>query len=317
MSVAMHTPPTPRLTEIAGGLSFPEGPIALPDGTFLVVEMAAACLTHLDPGGRRIQAVPLGGGPNGAALGPDGCAYVCNNGGQNWRRDGALLIPTGQATEYGGGRIERVDLQTGEVEVLVTCGPNGPLRGPNDLVFDRAGGLWFTDMGKTRPRDVDRGGLYYIPAGERQAHEAVFPMMQPNGIGLSADERTLYVAETITSRLWAFDLVAPGMIAPGPGPAPHGGRLVATLPDYRLPDSLAVDAAGNVCIATLMTSGISVVAPDTGRVVHLDLPDAFTTNICFGGRDLRTAYVTLSSTGRLAAFDWDRAGLPLNFLNRA
>jgi gluconolactonase len=259
----------------------------------------------------------LGCGPNGVAVGPDGAAYVCNNGGQEWRQNGALLVPTGQAREYSGGRIERVDLRTGAVERLVETTPNGPLRGPNDLVFDREGGLWFTDMGKTRAREMDRGGIYYLPAGGSAAREVVFPMMQPNGIGLSADEGTLYVAETITSRIWAFDLAGPGMIAPAPGPAPHGGRLIATLPDYRLPDSLAVDAAGNVCVATLMQGGITVVTPLSGHMTHLRLPDMFTTNICFGGPGLTTAYVTLSSTGTLAALDLEWAGLPLNFLNRS
>jgi gluconolactonase len=182
-------------------------------------------------------------------------------------------------------------------------------------VFDREGGLWFTDMGKSRSREIDRGGVYYIPPGDNAAREVVFPMMQPNGIGLSADERTLYVAETITSRLWAFDLARPGTIAPAKGPSPHGGRLIATLPDYRLPDSLALDAAGNVCIATIMTGGITIVAPSTGHQTHIDLPDAFTTNICFGGPGLRTAYVTLGSTGSLVALDKEWPGLPLNFLN--
>ena len=304
-----------QLTEIATGLRFPEGPVALPDGDFLVAEMAGGCLTHLDANGQRIRTVPLGGGPNGVALGPDGYAYVCNNGGQEWRQVGPVLIPDGQSRTYDGGRIERVDLRTGTVEVIATETPSGPLKAPNDLVFDRTGGLWFTDMGKTRRREMDRGGLYYIAPGDRICQEVVYPMVQPNGIGLSADETALYVAETATGRLWAFDLAAPGVVERAHGPAPHGGRLLATLPDYRLPDSLAIDAVGNICVATLMRGGISVVDPFDGTLRHLVMPDAFTTNLCFAGLGSNTVYATLSSTGRLVSFAWDGPGLPLNFGN--
>ena len=85
--------------------------------------------------------------------------------------------------------------------------------------------------------------------------------------------------------------------------------------NYQTFDSLAVDADGNVCVATLMNGGITVISPDGASVEHLPFPDIYTTNICFGGAGLRTAYLTLSSTGRLIATQWPRAGLALNYLN--
>ena len=145
---------------VTEGLRFPEGPIAMPDGSVLVVEIEAGRLTRVQADGVRRTVATLGGGPNGAAIGPDGHCYVCNNGGFDWVEDAHGLRPTGQAGNYSGGRIERVDLASGQVQVLYTHGPNGPLRGPNDIVFDRSGGFWFTDFGKTRPRDLDRGGVY-------------------------------------------------------------------------------------------------------------------------------------------------------------
>ena len=143
-------------------------------------------------------------------------------------------------------------------------------------------------------------------------------MITPNGIGLSPDGKTVYVAETRTARLWAFDLEAPGVAKKQPMPSPHGGRLVCGLGDVRMSDSLKVDAAGNICVATLITGAVTVIAPD-GRVLRVKkFPDPITTNICFGGSDLHTAYVTLSTTGQLVAMDWvDRdwsvAGLRLNY----
>ena len=81
----------------------------------------------------------------------------------------------------------------------------------------------------------------------------------------------------------------------------------------QLLDSMAVDSAGNVCVATLMTSGISVISPDGASVEHLPTPDPLTTNICFGGPDLRTAYITLTGLGTLVAMDWPRPGLKLHY----
>ena len=67
--------------EVAKGLSFPEGPVALPDGDVLLVEIYAGRLTKVKPTGEKIIIADLEGGPNGAAIGPDGRCYICNNGG--------------------------------------------------------------------------------------------------------------------------------------------------------------------------------------------------------------------------------------------
>jgi len=303
-----------NLRVVASGLRFPEGPVAMADGSVVLVEVARGTLSRVRADGRVEVVAHLGGGPNGAALGPDGAVYVCNNGGFRWHEDRHGLRPLGQAEDYSGGRIERVDLARGEARVLYSAGPDGPLKGPNDIVFDRAGGMWFTDLGKGRARDMDRGGVYYAAADGSAISEAIYPMLTPNGIGLSPDESRLYVAETHTGRLWAFDLDAPGIVRRRRSPSPNGGELVAGLPGYQLFDSLAVDADGNICVATLFNGGISVISPDGRSVEHLPMPDDYTTNICFGGPDLRTAYIALSVSGRLVAVDWPKPGLALNFM---
>ena len=304
------------MRQITDGLRFPEGPIAMPDGSVVLVEIAGERLTRVLPGGRKLEVARMPGGPNGAAMGPDGMVYVCNNGGFEWVDDPDHgLRPRFQAADYSGGRIERVDPETGRVETLYTETENGKLRGPNDIVFDGKGGFWFTDLGKSRARDRDQGGVYYARADGSMIREVVHPILTPNGIGLSPDDRTLYVAETEGGRLWAFDIVGEGQIRRAPWPSPHGGRFVAGMHRYQRFDSLAVEACGNVCVATLATPCITVIAPD-GRVVEqVETDDLHTTNICFGGPDLRTAYVTLSNSGRLVAMDWPRPGLPLHWLN--
>lgn len=191
-----------------------------------------------------------------------------------------------------------------------------PLRAPNDLVFDAEGGLWFTDHGKSREHSRDKGGVYYAKADGSYIKQLVRYMDGPNGIGLSPDGRTLYAVETPTGRIWAYDVTAPGEISKKPGPAPWTrGRLLANPDGYHLFDSLAVDSGGNVCVGSI-PGNISVVSPDGQRCEDIAMPDPFPTNICFGGPDLKTAYITLSGAGKLIAMEWPRPGLPLHFLNR-
>jgi gluconolactonase len=286
----------------------------MPDGTLLLVELERRTLTRVTPDGAQTIVARFAGGPNGAAIGPDGKCYVCNNGGSAWIEDANGLRPTLQPHDYVGGRIERVDLATGEVETLYTESDKAPLRGPNDLVFDGEGGFYFTDLGKARPRERDLGSVLYARADGSGVREIVRGMLTPNGIGLAPDGKRLYVAETLTARLWAFDLEAPGRIrrAATAWAAPGGGQLVAGVGGYQLFDSLAVDSAGNILVATLINGGITVISPDGQSVRHLPMPDPFATNLCFGGPELKTAYVTLSAFGRVVAFDWERPGLPLH-----
>lgn len=301
---------------VATGLKFPEGPIAMPDGSVLVVEIARGTLSRVTPDGRIEVVAEPGGGPNGAAIGPDGKCYLCNNGGFEWTERRGRIYPENQAEDYRTGRIERVDLDTGAVEVLYEAARDVALRGPNDIVFDASGGFWFTDHGKTRARERDRTGVFYAKADGSFIEEVVFPMEAPNGVGLSPDEDELYVAETPTGRLWAFPLAAPGKLAGERADRPDGGRLVPGRDGYFLFDSLAVDAEGGVCVATIIDGGITVLSPTGGTPDFVPMPDRVTTNICFGGEGLQTAYITLSSTGQLVSVPWKTPGLPLNFLNK-
>ena len=305
-----------KIREIASGLQFPEGPVAMDDGSVLLVEIARGMLSRVAPDGRVQVVADLGGGPNGAAIGPDGALYICNNGGFRWHTEvDGCHRPVGQAADYSGGRIERVDLSTGRFERLYDSVDGLALRGPNDIVFDAHGGFYFTDLGKVRDTEIDRGGIFYGQPDGRSVSVIARPVMTPNGIALSPDGATLYYAETEGARLWAFDISAPGQVRRQGWPSPHGGRMLAASPGghYQRFDSMGVDALGNLCVATLVHGGISVISPDGSMSSHVPLPDRFTTNLCFGGRDRRTAYVTLSGSGKLIAIDdWPLPGLALN-----
>jgi len=297
---------------VTTGLKFPEGPIAMEDGSVLVVEIEGGRLTRVLPSGELQTVADVGGGPNGAAIGPDGHCYICNNGGFSWRtHDDGFLRPTGTPDDYTGGSIQRVNLSTGAVETLYTHCDGTMLNGPNDIVFDADGGFWFTDWGKKFEDRFIYGAVYYARTDGSFIRQAAHPWLTANGIGLSPDGCTLYVCETETSRLWSYPIVGPGELEKDPWPSPNGGRLVYSPAGYARFDSLAVEENGNICVATLVNAGISVVSPAGELVEFYEADDLYSTNICFGGPDRRTAFITMSGYGNLVAAEWPRPGLKL------
>jgi gluconolactonase len=287
---------------ITEGLAFPEGPVAMADGSVIVVEIMGGRITRVTPDGRKHIVAEVGGGPNGAAIGPDGALYVCNNG-------------------WGGGipSIQRVEIDTGQTDtVYLDCDGQG-LGSPNDLVFDETGHFWFTDH-------IADGAVYYASPDGQRIERKVSGLRDPNGVGLSPDGRTLYWAQTYTRQVMLRRLDGPGRVIESPPYSvvsfarrlnPDRSTLLAGLPGARELDSLAVDSSGAVCVGTLCDSGISVVSADGASVELWTLPprlaEPAVTNICFGGPDLTTAYLTCSITGRLVACDWPRPGLKLAF----
>lgn len=296
---------------ICEGLEFPEGPIAMADGSVILTEIKGRRLTRVRPNGSKEMVVETGGGPNGAAIGPDGALWITNNGGSfEWLDNGGLTIPGPTPPSHAGGYIQRFDLKSGKLETVYDSCDGKRLVGPNDLVFDKAGGLWFTDHGCSTPEGRKNGAVYYARADGSHISQQRGHLISPNGIGLSPDETVVYVADTMLGRLWAFDVAETGVLAPGLGFAP--GRVICNLPGYQLLDSLAVEAGGKVCVATIINGGITAFDPN-GTTEHYPVPDLVVTNICFGGPDMRTAWITASSTGKLYRATWPRPGLKLNF----
>lgn len=299
---------------VTEGLRFPEGPVVLPDGSVAVVEIESGNVVRVGPGGAKEVIAHVGGGPNGMAMGPAGQLFVCNNGGFNWvSHDDGFLRPHGRADSYANAGIQRVDLASGKVEMLYDNCDGVPLFGPNDIVFDGKQGFWFTDHGKSHDRIMDRGALYYARTDGSLIREAAFSVITANGVGLSPDGQTVYATETETGRLWAWAIVGEGELAKEPWPSPAGGKFIGGASGYQRFDSLAVEADGNICVASLVAGGISVFAPGGGLVEFWEGPEPYSTNIAFGGADMRTAYITLSGYGQLVAVDWPRAGLKLAY----
>ena len=295
---------------VAEGLQFPEGPIAMADGSVVLVEIQRQTLTRVRPDGSQEIIAHVGGGPNGAAVGPDGAVYITNNGGFQWNVADGLTLPHGQPDDYVTGSIQRVDLKTGAVSTVYDACDGRALRGPNDIVFDAAGGFWFTDLGKSDGDRMHMGHLLYAKPDGSMIKRVREGMLTPNGVGLSPDQKMVWVCETHTSRVWGFEITGEGQIAQPPSMWTPG-TVLGPLPGYQMLDSLAVEAGGKVCCATLVNGGITAFDP-AGGSEHFAFPDPLITNICFGGADMQDAWITASGTGKLYKCRWPRPGLKLN-----
>ena len=315
------------LQAVASGCLFPEGPVAMADGSVLFVEIEGQTLSRLTPDNEVERLLDLPGGPNGLAIGPDGAAYVCNNGGvYNFIKlsaDPRITIPDpgGPPADFRGGRIQRIDLETHEVtdlyEDYLLDGVRKDLLSPDDIVFDAAGGFYFTDCGAQYEDRIMKGGVFYGTIhGDPLKLVAQIPTA--NGIGLSKDGGTLYVADTIFARLWKVHIPdpvgKPGVAAPGPVPG-SPGEVVMTLPGYQFVDSLKLEACGNVCVATigLPEGGITIHHADGSGTERVPVPDPFVTNLCFGVADPQDVWITASGTGMIYKGRWDRPGMPMAF----
>lgn len=300
-----------EVTIVAAGFGFPEGPVACRDGSVVLTEIRNGRCSRVTHHGEVQIFAETGGGPNGLAVGPDGAFYLCNNGGNRYVEGSSM--GQGPHPDYAGGSIQRIDPDTGQVTTLYTECNGNRLSAPNDLVFDAHGGFYFTDLGKRLARHRENGGLYYaLPDGSRIS-EVAYPLLSPNGCGLSPDGGTLYAADTEGARLWAFDIDAPGVLRKPRPFHPHCGRIIAGLPGKARFDSLAVMASGNIAVATLNTGYITELSADGDIVRAVKMPDVYPTNICFTGADMRTAYITLSDSGQLGSMPWPEPGLMLNF----
>ena len=296
---------------LASGFGFPEGPVVMPDGAVILTEIRNGRCSRVTPDGKVTVFSGNGGGPNGLGVGPDGALYCCNNGGSRYVE--GLSMGQGPHPDYKGGSIQRLDRASGKATLLYAECDGHKLSAPNDLVFDKQGGFYFTDLGKRYARHRDHGGVYYaLPDGSKIVCLA-YPFLSPNGCALSPDGKVLYVADTESASLVAFDVEGPGVLRKPKGHAPHSGKVLGGVPGPARFDSIAVLADGNIVVATLNTGKITEFSPAGAIVREVKMPDVYPTNICFGGADMRTAYITLSDKGQLGVMQWPTPGLKLNF----
>jgi gluconolactonase len=303
----------PDLEILADGLEFPEGPVVMPDGSVILCEIAGRRITRVSPDGAKSLLAEVPGGPNGLALGPDGQIFICNNGGGfEFARVDGVLRPVGMSANWDGGRIEVLNPETGHLRELYRRVGDYDLLMPNDLMFDQHGGFYFTDHGRRQDRGLSYGGVYYGKADGSGVAELVHNLNTPNGIGLSPDGARVYMASTEMGRIYRFDVLEPGKVTQ-PTPPTMIDFVHAQVEGFRRYDSLAMEANGNICVASLNPGNITVISPEGKEVETIPMPDPMPTNIAFGGADMRTAFINLSGKGQLAVMRWPRPGLKLPY----
>jgi sugar lactone lactonase YvrE len=186
----------------------------------------------------------------------------------------------------------RVNPKTRKIDVFAH---EGSMNQPNDIAISANGTIWASDPNWANSTGqvwrVDRNGKMTRVASD---------MGTTNGIDVSPDGKTLYVNETVQRNVWAFTIQRDGSLS--------GKRLLIQFPDFGM-DGMRSDVDGNLYI-TRHGKGTVVVVSPAGKVLkEIDVLGKLPTNICFGGPDGRTAYVTEVEHGRLVQFRADRPGL--------
>ena len=267
---------------VASGLAFPEGPVWR-DGGLDFTEINGGVVSRWTPGGGVVPVATTGGGPNGAAVGPDGALYVTQNGGMT----GAPRVTAG---------IQRIG-PDGEVTMVVTEVAGLTLDRPNDLAFGPDGRAWFTDpRGPADMAKNDLPGRVFVVDFATGQGELVIELgpVFPNGIAFLADGSLVWT-ESFSRRVMRL--------------ADDGPELVIELPERHSPDGLCVGWDGRLYVASTYSHCVSVV--EGGEIVErLVCGDGMVTNCCFGGTSL---YATESRRGTIWRFDVGQEGLGLAF----
>ncbi len=193
--------------------------------------------------------------------------------------------------DYVEHKVWRVDLKTKAASVLAE---NPAMNQPNDLALAPDGTLYASDPDWKN----SKGQLWRIdPSGQTERLAA--DMGTTNGIEVSPDGKTLYVNESVQRRVWAFDLTPERKLA--------NKRLLKEFADFGF-DGMRCDVVGNLYLTRYGKGTVVKLSPQGEVLQEIDVLGPHPTNICFGGPDGRTAYVTEAKSGRLIQFRVDQPG---------
>ena len=286
---------------LTSGLSLPEAPLSLPDGTWLVTEMGSdrGSVTHISLDGQTKRMLVRTGRPNGLARDEAGNLWI---------------------TETLNPALMRLTAD-GDLEVWATECDGQPLLFPNDLAFGPDGALYMTDSG-IRVQEFMPGGrlrhdfdflpydgrIYRIDIASRDIRKIDEGLHFANGIAFGPDG-DLYVSETLTGAIyrypWQGGALGPRLwfsfvIEPPCGPVPIQG-----------PDGIKFSADGNLYVAIHGQGNVAVLGQDGQIVRHIETRGRMPTNLAFGPGNEERIYVTEDELGSLEVLEAGAAGLPL------
>ena len=286
----------------ANSLSVPEGPVLLPDGSWLLVEMGPdrGCVSRLTDAGRTRTTLAVTGRPNGLALDQRSRIWVC---------------------ESNPPSIIRMELD-GSYEILLDRSADGPLLFPNDLCFGPDGMLYFTDSGilfsdfapggKVRgdyEKVSYRGRVYRLHPETLELAVLAEDIRFTNGLAFGPGDRHLYVAETITGDILRYEWSPEGL-----GTAEVFGNVIApdAPPGIKGPDGMAFGKNGDLYVTVFGQGDVTVMAPDGSIRSRIRTAGIAPTNVAFGPDGERRIYVTEDQHGTVEVFDVDTDGLALH-----
>jgi gluconolactonase len=179
-----------------------------------------------------------------------------------------------------------IDVPSGKHTVIASRYNDKLLNAPNDIWVRPDGGLYFTDpfykrdYWKRGPKEQDQEAVYFLPPESKSLTRVTNDLEQPNGIIGTPDGKTLYVADIKANKTYAYDIQPDGSLT--------GKRLFCDLGS----DGMTIDDAGNVY---LTGKGVTVFDKTGKQIEHIDVPEAWTANVCFGGKDMKTLFITAST----------------------
>jgi len=255
---------------------FPEGPAFDRDGHLFVVDVETGDISKISPEGRVKIFFNTGGAPNGAKFHANGDLYVAD------RKMGIIAISP-----------------SGEMRVIVDHYQGKKFNGPNDLIFDSSGNLYFTDPHGSSAENPF--GCVYRVSSRGEVTLLASGLAFPNGLVLSQDERYLFLANTRKNRVLRYVL----------GPPPFRSYLFSQLSGGWGPDGMAFDVAGNLYVAHYGGGDVIILNPKGEPVERIPVGGLHPTNVAFGRPDRRILFITEVGTGAIYRFKTDHAGLPL------
>ena len=255
--------PGARLEKVAGGFAFTEGPAADARGNVFFTDQPNDRILKWGTDGKLSTVLQPCGRSNGLCFDDQGNLWACaDEKNQLWS-----ISPDKKVT------------------VVVKDYHGKLLNGPNDVWVRPDGGLYFTDpfykrpYWKRGPAQQDVEGVYYLAPDRKKLVRVVHDLKQPNGIIGTPDGKTLYVADIGGNRTYAYDVRPDGTLA--------GKRLFCKLGS----DGMTIDNEGNVY---LTGKGVTVFDRTGKQIAHIAVNEPWTANVCFGGKDRHTLFITAS-----------------------
>lgn len=258
--------PGAKLEKLADGFSFTEGPACDPQGNVYFTDQPNDRIMIWSIDGKLSTFMQPCGRSNGQRFDHHGQLISC-------------------ADEHN--QLWSIDVSTKKSTVLVKDYQGKLLNGPNDVWVRPDNGLYFTDPWYKRdywqrgPKEQDVEGVYFLSADRKTLKRVVSDMVRPNGIIGTADGKTLYISDIDGHKTYSYSPQSDGSLA--------DKKLFCQLGS----DGMTIDTEGNVYL-----TGHGVTAFDKAgkQVLHIDVPEPWTANICFSGKDLHTLFMTASKS---------------------